>query len=178
MNTMSRSRPAAPLRLAALALALVFAGSLAAAAPSAAEGLTFVPVSSLTRATRADKVVIPRLDVRLPIKQGVIGGTIRERIAYHYPGTSWPGGGSNTYLYGHARTGTFLALWKMRVGDIVRLRLVTGAWVKYRVTIAKRVAWNDGRWTLLTSKERLTLQTCTSYYRTADKFVVVAVPVS
>jgi len=40
------------------------------------------------------------------------------------------------------------------------------------------VRWNDGRWTLLTSRERLTLQTCTSYYRTADKLVVVAVPVS
>lgn len=178
MTPTPRPRITAPRRLAALALALLFAGSLAAASPATADGATYVPVSSLARATRADRVVIPRLDIRLPIKQGVIGGTIYERIAYHYPGTSWPGGDSNTYLYGHARTGTFLKLKYMRVGDIVRLRLTTGAWVKYRVTLVKKVAWNDGRWTLLTSSERLTLQTCTSYYRTADKIVVVAVPVS
>ena len=33
--------------------------------------------------------------------------------------------------------------------------------------MVRKVAWNDGRWTLLTSSERLTLQTCTSYYSTA-----------
>jgi LPXTG-site transpeptidase (sortase) family protein len=106
----------------------------------------------------------------------VIGGTVRERIAYHYPGTSWPGGGSNTYFYAHARAGSFLKLKYMRAGDIVRLHLVSGGWVKYRVTLVKRVRWNDGKWTLLTSTERLTLQTCTGNTRTADRLVLVAVP--
>jgi LPXTG-site transpeptidase (sortase) family protein len=65
----------------------------------------------------------------------------------------------------------------MRVGDIVLLHLVTGGRVRYKVTIVRRVRWNDGSWTLLTSTERLTLQTCTSYCPTADKLVVAAVPV-
>jgi LPXTG-site transpeptidase (sortase) family protein len=84
----------------------------------------------------------------------------------------------NMYLYGHARVGTFLNLKYMRVGDIVQVYLVTGAWVRYRVTMVRRVPWNDGRWTFLTSAEQLTLQTCTSWYTTADKIVVVAVPVA
>ena len=178
MTPNPRPRIAAPRRLVALALAVLFAGSLAAVSAPSADGITYVRVSSLTRATRADRIVVSRVDISLPIRNGVIGGTIYERIAYHYPGTSWPGGDSNTYLYAHARTGTFLKLKYMRVGDIVRLQLITGAWVKYRVTLVKRVPWNDGRWTLLTSSERLTLQTCTSNYRTADRLVVVAVPVN
>jgi len=161
-------------------LSLLFAGSMAAGAPSAAEAYTYIykPVAGLPGPTKVDRIVISRVSVNLPIRNGVIGGRIYERIAYHYPGTSWPGGDSNTYLYAHARAGSFLNLKYMRAGDIIRLHLVTGGWVRYRVTLVRRVAWNDGRWTLLTSTERLTLQTCTSYYRTADKFVVVAVPVS
>ena len=81
-------------------------------------------------------------------------------------------------FFWHGAERMFLTLKDMRAGDIVQLHLVTGDWVRYRVTIVRRVPWNDGRWTLLTSAERLTLQTCTSWYTTADKFVVVAVPVA
>jgi hypothetical protein len=48
----------------------------------------------------------------------------------------------------------------------------------YKVTIVRRVRRNDGNWTLLTSTERLTLQTCTSDCPTADKIVAAAVPVA
>jgi LPXTG-site transpeptidase (sortase) family protein len=171
-----RPRLLIPLRLPALLFALLLVGSVAAATPATTDAYTYTKVSSLTRAIRADRVVVSRVGINLPIKYGVIGGTVRERIAYHYPGTSWPGGRSNTYLYAHARTGSFLALWKVRVGDIVSMHLISGVWVKYRVTVAKRVPWNDGRWTLLTSSERVTLQTCTGNTRTAARFVVVAVP--
>jgi LPXTG-site transpeptidase (sortase) family protein len=178
METPRRSLPLARPRLGAILAAALLVGSFAAAAPPAADAYTYRTVASLTGATRVDKVVVSRVGISLPIRNGVIGGTIREHVAYHYPGTSWPGGGTNTYLYGHARAGTFLNLKYMRAGDIVRLHLVSGRWVRYKVTAVKRVAWNDGRWTLLTSRERLTLQTCTSYYRTADKIVVIAVPVT
>lgn len=154
----------------------MLAGSFLAATPAPADAVTYVRFASLTKPIRADRVVAYRVGISLPIRNGVIGGTVRERIAYHYPGTSWPGGDSNTYLYAHARTGSFLNLKYMRVGDIVRLHLATGGWVKYRVTLVKRVAWNDGKWTLLTSSERLTLQTCTGNTRTADRLVVTAVP--
>ena len=174
--TTIRPRSRLPRRIPALLFALLLVGSFTAAAPPSADAVTYVRFSSLTKATRADRVVVSRVNISLPIRNGVIGGTVLERVAYHYPGTSWPGGDSNTYLYAHARTGSFLNLKYMKVGDIVRLRLTTGAWVKYRVTLVKRVAWNDGRWTLLRSSEMLTLQTCTGNTRTADRLVVRAVP--
>ena len=139
---------------------------------------TYVRVSSLRGPVRVDRIVISRVGISLPIRNGVIDAPIYERVAYHYPGTSWPGGHSNTYLYGHARAGTFLKLKYVRAGDIVLLHLVTGSWVRYKVTSVRRVRWNDMRVTLLTSTERLTLQTCTSYYKTADKLVILAVPVA
>jgi len=168
----------APRRLLAMLAAIVLVGSFAAATPATGDGSTFVSVASLAGPTRADRVVVSRVGINVPIQNGVLGAPIAEHVAYRYPGTSWPGGHSNMYLYGHARVGTFLNLWNMRVGDIVQVHLVTGAWVRYRVTIVRRVPWNDGRWTLLTSTERLTLQTCTSWYTTADKIVVVAVPLA
>lgn len=172
----TRPRLRLSLRLPALLLSLLLIGSFGAANPPTADGLTYVSVSSLPGASRVDRVVVSRVSISLPVRNGVLGGTVRERIAYHYPGTSWPGGNSNTYFYAHARTGSFLNLKDMRVGDIVRLHLVSGGWVKYEVTLVKRVRWNDGKWTLLTSTERLTLQTCTGNTRTADRLVVVAVP--
>jgi LPXTG-site transpeptidase (sortase) family protein len=163
--------------LATLA-AVVLMGSFVAAAPSDTDAHTYLKVASLAGPTRVDRIVVSRVRIDMPIRNGVIGATVRDRIAYHYPGTSWPGGHSNTYLYGHARAGSFLNLKYLRTGDIVMLHLVSGSWVRYRVTSVKRVRWNDGRWTLLTSSERLTLQTCTSYGPTADRLVVVAVPVT
>jgi LPXTG-site transpeptidase (sortase) family protein len=173
-----RPRLAMPRRLPALLLSLLLAASFAGATAQSTDAYTYtyVKIASLPYASKVDRIVVSRVAINIPIRSGSIGGTVLERVAYHYPGTSWPGGHSNTYLYAHARTGSFLALWKMRVGDIVRLHLVKGGWVQYRVTLAKRVPWNDGRWTLLTSSERLTLQTCTGNTKTADRFVVVAVP--
>jgi LPXTG-site transpeptidase (sortase) family protein len=165
-------------RVVAMLAAIVLVGSFAAATPAASDGSTFVNVASLSGATRADRVVVSRVGINVPIRDGVLEAPIAEHVAYRYPGTSWPGGHSNMYLYGHARVGTFLNLKLMRVGDIVQVHLATGAWVRYRVTIVRRVPWNDGRWTLDTPSERLTLQTCTSWYSTADKIVVVAVPLA
>ncbi len=159
-----------------LLVALLVMGAFGAAAPADTDGRRYIPVSSLPGKTKVDRVVVSRVNINLPIRKGVIGGTVRERIAYHYPGTSWPGGGSNTYLYAHARAGSFLNLKKMRIGDIVRLHLVSGGWVRYKVVKVKRVRWNDGKWTLLTPSERLTLQTCTGNTKTADRLVVRAKP--
>jgi hypothetical protein len=110
MKTNTRRHLAVPRRLPALLLALLVAGSLAAVAPAPTDAYTYVRVSSLRGPVRVDRIVISRVGISLPIRNGVIGAPVYERGAYHYPGTSWPGGHSNTYLYGHARAGTFLKL--------------------------------------------------------------------
>jgi LPXTG-site transpeptidase (sortase) family protein len=95
----------------------------------------------------------------------------------HYPGTAWPGGGSNIYLYAHARTGMFLNLWNARIGDEIVLTLVDGSQRRYVVSqILPKVPWNDMSILAPTPTEQLTLQTCTAYVNTAPRFVVIAVP--
>ena len=99
--------------------------------------------------------------------------------AAHYPGTAWPGGGSNIYIYGHARVGMFLSLWQARVGDKVVLTLADGTTRTYVVSkVLPKVPWDDVAYLNPTPTEQLTLQTSTSYYATAPRFVVIAVPQS
>ena len=86
----------------------------------------------------------------MPIRDGVLSAAISRRYAYHYPGTSWPGGGSNTYIYAHAQVGAFVNLKNARIGDLVTLRLSTGRYVKYKVSAKYSIAWNDDRFLLPT----------------------------
>lgn len=168
--------------MVALALTLA-AGVPGLASPFGGQGpvatasaTSWTRVSSLKSPTRATSISIARLGISLPIRNGTISGTISRRYAYHLLGTSWPGGRSNTYIYAHAQAGAFLSLWRARVGDIVVLRLATGQLVKYRVSMARSVAWNDMRWIQPTHSERITLQTCLGNTRTARRWIVVAVP--
>lgn len=95
----------------------------------------------------------------------------------HYPGTAWPGGGSNIYLYAHARDGMFITLWNASIGDEIVLTLVDGSQRRYVVSqILPKVRWDDMSVVAPTPTERLTLQTCTSYQATAPRFVVIAIP--
>lgn len=171
-------------RAGVLALALSLAagapgfGSLPGGTPAIATAgaATFVRVASLGHATRATSISIPRLRISLPIRGGVLGGPISRRYAYHYPSTSWPGGRSNTYIHAHAQAGAFRNLKYVRRGDVLTLRLLTGRYVRYRVTAKYSVAWNDLRWLKPTSSERITLQTCLGFTATARRLIVIAVP--
>jgi LPXTG-site transpeptidase (sortase) family protein len=103
------------------------------------------------------------------------GVTIPETAAAKFPGTAWPGAGSNTFLYGHNRDGLFKPLWQIRTGDEIRLTLADGSDALYRVSaIRPVVAWDDLEVLAPTTSERLTLQTCLTYDPTAPRFVVVA----
>jgi LPXTG-site transpeptidase (sortase) family protein len=170
------------------AVALALALSLVAGIPAptsgptgtgfvqSADAATYVRVSSLRVATRVTNIMIPRLHISMTIRQGVLGGTISTRYAYHYPATSWPGGHSNTYLYAHGQAGAFLNLRYAHVGYAVILRLASGKYVRYRVTRVVSVAWNDLRWLRPTSTDRLTLQTCLGRLKTSRRLIVIAVP--
>ena len=132
--------------------------------------------SSTTNEVRAERIRIDRLDIDLAIIEGD-GIDAPTGKAAHYPGSAWPGGGSNIYIYGHARKGMFLALWKTRVGDTIELDLVDGTSRAYVVKrVLPKVPWNAVQYLKPTSTEQLTLQTSTSYYPTAPRFVVIAVP--
>jgi LPXTG-site transpeptidase (sortase) family protein len=125
---------------------------------------------------RANRIRIGRLGIDLAIVEGDgIDAPIGK--AAHFPGSAWPGGGSNIYIYGHARTGMFITLWQTRVGDTIELDLVDGTARAYVVTkVLPKVPWDAVTYLKPTPTEQLTVQTSTSYYSTAPRFVVIAVP--
>jgi sortase (surface protein transpeptidase) len=127
-------------------------------------------------------VAIPRLGIDLAIAEGDVGRDIDQQktpegFAFHLPGTSIPGLGSNTYLYAHARTGMFLALWNVQVGDRVLITTPDRGVVTYLITeVHPRVPPDDVSWVQPTASERLTLQTSTGPNPSDPRFVAVAVP--
>lgn len=119
-------------------------------------------------------VRVERLGIDLPIVEGD-GFSAPDDAAAHYPGTAWPGQGSNTFIYAHAREGHFLELWQVRTGDLVEVDLADGAVAEYRVReIRPIVEWDAVELLAATSEEILTLQTCLTYAATAPRFVVIA----
>lgn len=127
--------------------------------------------------TVATRILVEELGIDLPIYEGD-GYTAELGMAAHYPTTSWPGGGSLTYLYAHARDDNFVALWDAELGDIIELELDDGSTVSYSVSrIVPDVRWNDMSWLDPTPGELLRLQTCNSYEETAPRFIVEATPI-
>jgi LPXTG-site transpeptidase (sortase) family protein len=134
------------------------------------------PSDGAAQEIRAKRIRIPRLDIDLAIIEGDgIDAPIGK--AAHYPGSAWPGGRSNIYVYGLAQEGMFISLWQARNGDEVELDLVDGSTRTYVVTkVLPKVPWDAVEYLEPTPQEQLTLQTSTSYEPTAPRFVVIAVP--
>ncbi len=157
---------------------------VASARPTATATLPAIPTASASGTASpapkeivAERIRIARLGIDLRIIEGDgIDAPLNKRVA-HYPGTAWPGGGSNIYIYGHAQEGLFLSLWEAKVGDEIELDLVDGTIRRYIVSEVKpRVPWNALEYLEPTATEQLTLQTSTSYTPTAPRFIVIATP--
>ena len=134
------------------------------------------PSPALRAGIRANRIQIARLGIDLAIVDGDgIDAPIGK--AAHYPNSAWPGGGSNIYISAHARIGMFITLWQIQIRDTVELDLVDGTARTYVVTeILPKVPFDAVKYLQPTPTEQLTLQTSTSYYATAPKFVVITVP--
>ena len=92
----------------------------------------------------------------------------------HYPGTGWPGQGSNSVFYAHAQAGMFLGLYNLHLGDRVTAVRADGSELAYRVTAFEKVPWNDLAVLDPTAFDEMTLLTCTSYNPYTDRFIVLA----
>lgn len=153
-----------------------------AAVASAATAAAAVTRDPRTPISDGYRVQIPRLKIDLPVAEGdVVRDTEQsatpESFAFHLPGTSIPGRGSNTYLYAHARVGMFLSLWNAKPGDEIFISTPDLKALKYVVAeIHPRVARTDTSWIQPTLREQLTLQTSTGPNPDDPRFVVVAVP--
>jgi len=150
------------------------AGTPSSNSPSAIPSASATEVA--TQEVRARRIRIERLGIDLRVIEGD-GVDAPIGKAAHYPGTAWPGGGSNIYIYGHAREGMFLSLWEARVGDVVELDLADGTTRAYVVAkVLPKVPWDAVRYLRPTAGEQLTLQTSTSYHPTSPRFIVIARP--
>ncbi len=138
------------------------------------EAIAPPPPVDLTMPTPATAVRLQRIGIDVPLVEGD-GYTVPDAAVAHYPDTAWPGEGSNTYVYGHAREGQFLDLWKVRTGDIVEVDMADGSTADYSVSqILPLVHWDALEYLEPTDHEILTLQTCLGYEETAPRFVVIA----
>ena len=120
----------------------------------------------------------PALHIALPLVQGDGSDHIPQWVALVYPGTANPGSPGNSYIYAHGYWEMFGGLLYARVGDAVYLHdYSTGSVVTFKInrvigrTNAGDVSWIKWR----SSLPVLTLQTCTGYSPTSDRYIVQAV---
>ena len=157
------------------------AAPTASASPSPSASPTRDPSTPIPAGYR---VQIQRLGIDLAIAEGDLVRDIDQQktpegFAFHLPGTSIPGLGGNTYLYAHARTGMFLALWNVQAGDQVLIVTPDRGVLRYVITeVHPRVPPGDVSGVQPTAAERLTLQTSTGPNGSDPRFVAVAVPAS
>ena len=163
-------------------------------APAAAPEATVAPprpepsataTPSPVRDIAGARIVIDRVGIDLPLDWGDIArdvprdnfaGATPERVALVFPGSALPGTGGNTYIYSHARTGMFITLWNVRVGDTIELRW-PDATLHYVVQrVFPRVSPTDTSWLDPRGPERITLQTSTGPVASDPRFVAIAVP--
>ena len=151
------------------------------ASPSAGATAASRPSSSADASATAesvDRVRIERLGIDVPIIEGD-GIDAPLDSAAHFPGSGWPGDGTNIYLYAHARNGLFGRLAEAQVGDRVVLSMADGSEHTYEVaTIVPAAPWNAMEYVAVTPTEQLTLQTSTSESVTDPRFIVIAYPTS
>jgi LPXTG-site transpeptidase (sortase) family protein len=141
---------------------------------TSAPAVQLPPVDPAPGGAPAAALRVERLGIDLPIVEAD-GERVTDGAANHYAGTAWPGEGSNTFLYGHAREGQFLELWKARLGDRIEVAMSDGSVAVYEVSEIDPLVPADAFEMLApTDEEILTLQTCLDYAETAPRFVVIA----
>jgi hypothetical protein len=92
-------------------------------------------------------------------------------LAAHYPGTAEPGTTGNAVYYAHAQPGMFQGLYRLHLGDEVRVLRQDGTQLVYHVAAFKKVAFNDRSVLLPTPFGELTR---TSYDPYTPRFIVIA----
>lgn len=102
------------------------------------------------------------------------GVHVPMNLAAHYPGTAEPGPTGNAVYYAHAQPGMFQGLYKLHLGDKIRVLRQDGTELVFHVTAFKKVAFNDRSVLLPTPFGELTLLTCTSYDPYTPRFIVIA----
>jgi LPXTG-site transpeptidase (sortase) family protein len=124
----------------------------------------------------ATRVVVRELQIDLPVVPGDGYNTPLYKAA-EYPGLAWPGQGSRSMLYAHARTGMFGPLFRAAVGQHVDVTLSDGRLLHYVIReFYPRWQSTDLKWLEPAQGEQLILETCTTYNVNDPRIIAVAEP--
>jgi LPXTG-site transpeptidase (sortase) family protein len=128
-----------------------------------------------------NRLVIPSIGVNEPIIESTSINSIRNGGTWRRPNTARPNEQSNTVIVGHryfrSSTSTFYHLDKVAVGE--RLAVYwEGTEILYEVNEIKVVPANAVAIEAPTTKEQLTLYTCTPIWTATERLVVIAKPVT
>ena len=164
----------------AVALAFALRGSPAeptytASAPPLAipSGLsTASPVPLSKGEPIAQRIEAPTVGIDLGLVEGD-GVHVPLNLAAHYPGTAEPGVGNAVY-YAHAQPGMFQGLYRLHLGDEIRVVRNDGTQLVFHATAFKKVAYNDRSVLAASPFGELTLLTCTSYDPYTPRYIVIA----
>lgn len=187
---MWRRATAAQRRVAVVMLAAVVAGAVAlvfalrpahsvpaytASAPPLAlpSGSAAVSVAPSTPGAEPGvRIEAPAAGIDLGLVEGD-GVHVPMNLAAHYPGTAEPGTGNAVY-YAHAQPGMFQGLYRLHLGDEIRIVRQDGTQIIFHATAFKQVAYNDRSVLEATPFDELTLLTCTSYDPYTPRYIVIA----
>jgi Sortase domain len=154
-----------------------FPGSSTAASPGTSPGKT--PV--------ATRVVVPALDIDLPVirQPGGVNAFPPCNVAMYLQQLHQPGDPGPTYIYAHARTGMFLPILdaskinngRRMIGMLVQVYTADNQLYLYEVVEVRRhVTTLDGA--LAEKRETLWLQTSEGPVGTIEKTQLIALPLS
>ena len=118
------------------------------------------------------RIQAPTVGIDLGLVEGD-GINVPLNLAAHYPGTAEPGSGNAVY-YAHAQPGMFQGLFRMSLGDEIRIIRQDGTQLVFHATAFKKVAYNDRSVLEPTPFGELTLLTCTSYDPYTPRYIVIA----
>jgi sortase A len=149
--------------------------------PFAASGPPLaLPSGGGTPATPTAPATLAAVRIEAPaggIDLGLVEGDgihVPLNLAAHYPGTAQPGEAGNAVYYAHAQPGMFQGLYRLHVGDEIRVLRQDGTQMIFHATAFERVPFNDRAVLAPTPYGELTLLTCTSYDPYTPRFVVIA----
>jgi LPXTG-site transpeptidase (sortase) family protein len=136
-------------------------------------GGSFSATPSASTEVAAVRLVAPSGGINLGLVEGD-GIHVPMNLAAHYPGTAEPGPTGNAVYYAHAQPGMFQGLYRLHLGDEVRVLRQDGTQLTFHVAAFKKVAFDDRAVLLPTAFGELTLLTCTSYDPYTPRFIVIA----
>ena len=144
------------------------------AAPPSAAPPAPAPAPAIPNHALLGRISIPRLDLRVVVREGVDEGTLRV-AAGHIPGTAFPWQDGNVGVAAHRDT-LFRGLRAIRRNDLIRFETPEGNH-EYRVESTKIVSPKDVSVLAPDKSPELTLVTCYPFYYVGsapDRFIVKA----